>query len=290
MPRLALNPAMQAPYHIDPAVGPFTVAAQMTALFAALEQAPQAASDCYAHLIPVPSASATALALRSAGQALARDIDAGIGAGAANGYHNRQHFCEVWLSALALGRLAGLAEEALLTVLFAALAHDFHHDGRRNGAQPFRLEQMAADAAQPYLAAAGVPAPVQEKVCVLILSTEVAYGVPYARQCHVQQQQGAAVAAPAPVAARLTALAADADLARLAVLLAEADLLPSVGLTIAHSERCQQRLSAEWQLPTMPVADQLHFVEQQVRGFLAGTFFTPNLHRLRDHLRAGLVA
>ena len=222
--------------------------------------------------------------LAQAGLRLARDIDAGIGSGQHNSYHNRQHFCEVLLSTLFLGHLTQMPQQLLAQTALAALVHDFHHDGKVNGDVAFRLERIAADAIKPYLQEAGVPASEIERITVLVLATEVSTGVPYARDCY-QRHLHASTPHPIPAGAeQLVALSLDPELARQAVLLAEADLLPSVGLTVAHSMRCQNKLADEWRLPKPRAIDKLKFLDTQVHPFLLSQFFQPNLHRLRNHL------
>lgn len=87
---------------------------------------------------------------------LAAEMDAGVGDGRANPYHNTQHYCEVMLSALYLSTLDGMSTVGRARLLMAALAHDFHHGGRSSIGQSFRLERLAAQATLPYLSGAGV--------------------------------------------------------------------------------------------------------------------------------------
>ncbi|RYE99723.1 MAG: extracellular solute-binding protein, partial [Oxalobacteraceae bacterium] len=97
--------------------------------------------------------------LHRAGMAAARDIDAGIGAGVPEGYHNARHYCEVLLCALAIAQLATLARQEQALLLLAALLHDFHHDGGKR-LYPFHHELYSLEAASPYLESAGFLEPI----------------------------------------------------------------------------------------------------------------------------------
>ena len=223
-------------------------------------------------------------ALFRAGDALARDIDAGIGDGAGNPYHNSRHFCEVLLSALYLGLLAGLARVEHARLLVAALAHDFHHDGKSVRATPFRLERIAVGATIPYLRAADVPVGECERVSALILATEVSVAVPFARRCYGYFfERGARPPVPESES-HFALLATDARLALCAVLLTEADVLPSVGLTVACGELSQLHLSREWGRELGP-ADKLFFLEHVFGDFAASRFFSPNVELLKQAMR-----
>ena len=223
--------------------------------------------------------------LQQAGLGIARDIDGGVGAGVVAGYHNAQHFLEVMLSALYLARLGALEAGRAARVVTAGLVHDFHHDGSRGTTAPFRLEKLAVQEALPYLRQAGVPAAERARLETLILATEPRSGVPFARACWMHHCGSAALpkfsaALPAP----LERLLSDADLAQEAELLAEADVLPSVGLTVQHAEQLQARLAAEWGT-TLGRADKLQFVERMVGDISAAAFFVPNMLGLRDAYR-----
>lgn len=222
--------------------------------------------------------------VRAAGE-LARDMDAGIGSGAANPYHNRQHFCEVVLSTLMLGRLEGMPRERLLRVLLAALAHDFHHDGQPNGAVPFRLERLAVDELGSYLAAAGVSRDERDRLEALILATEFAQGAPFARACH-QYHRGQVPERPdgSSLPSGLERLGFDADLCAEAVMLTEADILPSVGLSIEHSMLCEQRLLREWHADPGPMDSKLAFLDKAMGAVHFSRHFLPNMQRLRASL------
>jgi hypothetical protein len=216
-----------------------------------------------------------------AGQRIARDMDAGVGAGGANPYHNAQHFCEVVLSALYLSLLAGVASRERGELLVAALVHDFHHDGTTNLDVPFRLEKLSAQAASPYLEAAGVPAEVHARITAMIFATEVSVGTRFARECHLHFAANGPRPALSGIPAPLALLADDAGLALQAVIVGEADVLSSVGLTVQYGERQQEKLAEEWQQP-LGAGHKVKFLNQVFQGFTVGRFFSPNLRELKS--------
>lgn len=227
--------------------------------------------------------------LHRAGVAIASDVDRGVGAGVAHGYHNARHFLEVVLSANYLACVARLGRERRLRVLTAALIHDFHHDGSRSGEAPFRLEELSASSAAPYLRAAGVHPALGEEVHALVLATEPRAGVPYARAC-LDRHAGRDVALPAaPVPERLERHLRDPELALEAVLLAEADVLPSLGFTVGHGEMVQDWLAAEWGV-TLGAAEKLAFIERVAPSIEIAAFFAPNIERLRQAFRRQIDA
>jgi hypothetical protein len=223
-------------------------------------------------------------AVARAAEALAAEIDAGVGDGRANPYHNSQHYCEVMLSALYLSAHAGLRPDERARMVAAALAHDFHHDGRTSIGMPFRLERLAAQAAAPYFEMAGVAAGEVAHIVTLVLATETTVGVPFARQCHAHFAAGAALPDALASEPRLDILREDARLAMQAVLLAEADLLPSVGLTVYYGELTQANLAREWNR-SMTAVDKVFFLEKIFGDFVVGRFFSPNVARLKDAMR-----
>lgn len=212
-----------------------------------------------------------------AGRAIARDIDRGVGAGVTGGYHNSQHFLEVMLSAMYLARLARLDPRRTLRVATAGLIHDFHHDGSRGSASPFRLELLAAQKARPYLLAAGVNDEECRSLQALVLATDPSTGVLYARACWAHHASGRPVtqlasALPAP----LERLRVEPNLAHDAVLLTEADVLPSIGLTLEHAEHLQSRLALEWNTD-LGRDHKLKFIDRMVGEIAVASFFVPNM-------------
>jgi len=216
-----------------------------------------------------------------AGQRIARDMDAGVGAGGANPYHNAQHFCEVVLSALYLSLLAGVASKEKGELLVAALVHDFHHDGRTNLNVPFRLEKLSAQATSPYLEAAAVPLDVQARITAMIFATEVSVGTRFARECHLHFAAGGPRPSLSGIPAPLAPLAGDAGLALQAVIVGEADVLSSAGLTVQYGELQQEKLAEEWRQP-LGADHKVKFLNQVFQDFTVGHFFSPNLRALKS--------
>ena len=272
-----------APFRVRAGATPQDVAREMVASFAAVSGVRGKTAHSFRTAMTVGGAGPETPLFR-AGEALARDIDRGVGDGAGNPYHNSQHFCEVLLSALYLSLLAALPVDERAQLLVAALAHDFHHDGRAYGDAPFRLERLAAAATMPYLEAAGLPDGARDRIAHLILATQFSTAVPFVRRCY-GQFFGGWERPPVPEdEPRLAVFAEDARLTLLAVLLTEADVLPSVGLTIEHAELSQANIAREWG-KTLGPAEKLHFLERLFGEFTVSRFFSPNLERLKRAMR-----
>lgn len=275
------TPLNRAPFAQLKSLGPNAVGRDIVACFETLGARTDRLE--HAHALAMRSIGvAPAEPLRLAGQQVARAIDHGAGAGVAAGYHNAQHFLEVMLCTRYLALLAGLDAIRTLRVVSAGLLHDFHHDGSRGVAAPFRLEMLAVEQAQPYLRQANVAGTESSRLEALILATEPRAGVPFARACFAWHRSGG----PAPpnsagLPAPLQRLLAEAELAHDAVLLAEADVLPSIGLTIAHAEQLQARLAFEWGT-TLGRTDKLQFIERLVGEIVVAAFFIPNVLALRQ--------
>lgn len=287
----------RAPFAVHPGDSPARVAEDIVASFGAVAGLERRAARVFA-----AAAERVGLVpghpLRDAGHALAEAMDRDLARMGANAYHNSQHVCEVLLSALFLALKRALPPARQARLLAAAVAHDFCHDGSVNGPSAFRLEQLAVDRSGTYFADAGVEAPERAAIAALILATEAASGVPYARRCFRLHHLDAAPPEPRARASRPTAdgaegplalLMRDAQLAFDAMLLAEADVLPSAGLTLSHALLCQERLHREDSRIGCGLADKQAFVEGQVPGFLVAGFFTPNLQRIRREIRRALA-
>ena len=76
-------------------------------------------------------------------------------------------------------------------------------------------------------------------------------------------------------------MCADASLAMEAVLLAEADLLPSIGLSYKHSADLQARLATEWGT-SLGCADKLRFIDHVVGSISVATFFLPSIRAVKQ--------
>lgn len=269
------------PFAVVDALGPSQVGAELVKCFAQLgarSDPLEYAHTVVSHSVGLPESEPLVLA----GRAIAGDIDRGVGAGVAAGYHNGQHFLEVMLTALYLARLAGLDPRRSLRVVSAALMHDFHHDGSRGAASPFRLERLATQEAQPYLRAAKVDDEECRRLQALVLATEPSVGVPFARACRAGHAIGGPDLPRAPaLASPLERLRLESDLAHEAVLLAEADVLPSIGLTFEHAEQLQSRLAVEWDT-ALGRAHKLQFIDRMIGDISVASFFMPNIQAFRQ--------
>ncbi len=269
------------PFVVLEALHPSQVGAELVACFARLG----ARDDRLEHAHALASKSLglpDSDPLVRAGRAIARDIDQGVGAGVATGYHNSQHFLEVMLTALYLARLARLDGRRAVRVTTAALMHDFHHDGSHGTASPFRLERLAAREAQPYLQAAGVDEEECQRLEALVLATDPSGGVPFARACWTRHRSGGAQVPLHPeLPLPLTRLRSEPDLAHEAVLLAEADVLPSIGLTVEHAEMLHARLANEWNV-ALGREDKLRFIDRMISEITVSSFFIPNIETVRQ--------
>ncbi|MET0962012.1 MAG: hypothetical protein ABWY05_04235 [Noviherbaspirillum sp.] len=274
----AIELLRQPPFRMAADAGPAAAAAAIVAAFSRLAAAPAPLVTAWTLAMQVSGVDA-AEPLHRAGMAAARDIDAGIGAGCGNGYHNSRHFCEVLLCTLAIAQLAGLDRQEQPLVLLAALLHDFHHDGRPR-LQPFRHELCSVAASLPYLEAAGVGAAERAVLATLILATDSVHGVPLARCCH-GWHSGMATPPPAPPRPELASLASLPRLALMAVVLAEADVLPSVALTPAHAALTTARLEAEWNT-VLGTRGKVDFIDRHIGALQAARFFEPNLRAVRQ--------
>ena len=299
-PRHPLTPHLpeldRPPFAVVSSLVPAQVAGELVACFHRLGQRPDRLE--HAHALAMQSMDRDSergpaddvrhhepLAL--AGACIARDIDRGVGAGLASGYHNPQHFLEVMLCALYLARTHKLERLRVARLVTAGLIHDFHHDGSRGATAPFRLELLALEKAAPYLQAAALDASECRRLEALVLATEPRAGVPFARACWKQHRTGApAIPRTATLPDALERLALEPELAFDAVLLAEADVLPSIGLTLDHADALQARLASEWGTP-LGREDKLAFIDRMVGEIVVAQFFLPNVQRLRQAYAGG---
>lgn len=216
-----------------------------------------------------------------AGRALAAAIDAGGDRSGSNAYHNPQHFCEAMLSAHFLCLLQGLCAHDAQLVVLAALVHDFHHDGSVNGDVPFRLERIALHEAAPYLVNAGVSSANRRSLEAMVLATDVAHALDFTARCHAHHSSGAPLPGVPALAPELAGLQRAPLMALQALVLCQADLLPSTGLTPQYAMRMQNRLAQEWGRPLL-LEDKLSFLDQIDNARVTCRFFAPNLRGIRQ--------
>jgi len=77
------------------------------------------------------------------------------------------------------------------------------------------------------------------------------------------------------------ALPNDARLALEAVIVGEADVLSSAGLTVQYGELQQEKLAQEWKKP-LGADHKVRFLNQVFQDFTVGHFFSPNLRALKS--------
>ena len=223
--------------------------------------------------------------------------------GEANAFHNPQHSRDVgviWLSlALANNRLAlagtapgRLSDRELLLGMCAAFGHDLDHDGTSNNvatAGPdgterttrvaFRLERLAADCVCEALQAHGAEPAEVAAARAAVLTTDIVDG--YAMLDAAVSPSGVAREAAADFAPLR-----DPAVALLAVILRDADVLPSAGLTAREYDRNTALLEAELGIPRHSLGPDgtEEFFGRVLRGrFLSppGKLFQPRLDALR---------
>lgn len=249
------------------------VAVELVAVYAAIGDLPDKVQRVYRAIEQRLVGAAGDPALAAAGRAVAAAIDANSAVHDRHPYHGRQHFCEVMLAVERLCQVHRLGAADAQQILFAALIHDIGHDGEPS--PTFHLERCSLELAAPYTATCGVTPAVSLRLAALVLATQPGQGVAAAVAARAFHVDGAALPAPCEAAPELALLAHDERLCRLALLLCEADLLPSVALTFAHAMRLQDRLSREWGCHLGP-KDKLAFQRKVLSSGVIGDFFRPN--------------
>lgn len=255
------------------------MAAELLVLFEQLAARPDKLQWVHRELTLALAADAVPdAAIERACAAVAAAVDAEPARFDRHGYHNRQHFCEVALTAYGLCRLERLDVSSTQLVLLAALVHDVVHAGCP---QPgFVQERASVDSMRPRLEAAGLDARQLQALMALVLATEPRGGTAFVSAVC------AGAAPPTPAGApELAALAADPGLARLARIVCEADVLPSLGLDAGHALRVQQRLAREWRRP-LDLRDKLAFMDAVLSQGYLGAAFLPRVRAMRAALSA----
>lgn len=222
--------------------------------------------------------------IRNAGASIAADIDSNIGAGDQNAYHNGQHLCEVLLCTVAIGRTTRLTKREQALVHLAALIHDFHHDGQLNE-NPFRLEKIAVNSAVPYFEKACMAEEEQHILFALVLATEFCEGAAYARNCFEYHFEDGLEPNSISSQNELTLLKKYPKITLQALTLIEADILPSIGLTINHAAVASERLEQEWGIKLTP-QNKADFIENAIKNLKVSQFYLPNMGLIRDYYLA----
>ena len=178
-----------------------------------------------------------------------------------NPYHNTHHFHEVMTMVLRLCATHNqiLHEEKhqvnaddIMVLMMAAAIHDFAHDGKGNFLDgdhyPSRLERKAIDHAKPFLMAAGCPTDVFDVISAIILSTDVSHGIGQKspadtmRDIYMAHYRGREMPS---VDTDFMPLVQDKKASLLALILGEADIAPSTGLSYAFSQMTTVLVAAE---------------------------------------------
>jgi hypothetical protein len=156
------------------------------------------------------------------------------------------------------------------------------HEGASSAA--FVLERASVERVRSLLERAGLDETDLRRLTALVLATDPSHGSDFmARACRSHTDARVVVPGPPAEAPELGELVADAGLAQLARTLCEADVLPSIGLNLAHAMRLQERLAREWRRP-LDAHDKLAFIDAVLaRGFI-GAFFLPNVQATRTAL------
>lgn len=203
------------------------------------------------------------MALKDAGEMIAADYDRGLGAGTRNAYHNREHTLETLVCAHILAQLdqrqeTPLEPEDRLLLLFAALIHDWHHDGSEENGVFFRLEKRALEAARPYLS--HVTPGQLLRIDLLVRASDLSGPHVFARQAVAWQRILSRMnpdeqrPTPPPTPSGMEILATlfqpqHAATAEVAAMLRDADLIPLAGLTPDYAALQTSRLRDEWARP-----------------------------------------
>lgn len=197
-----------------------------------------------------------------------------------NAYHSTSHFREV---TAVLTRLIGINNELASTgtpgtalldsddiskCLAAAASHDLMHDGKGNAPggkhEPYRLENKAIAAAEPFLKLAGVSAPDIEDFRTIIRVTDISANnspdIPADQKIPSPHRQLRAIYAetyeggqPAKLQPELEGLRRDPKLLIAASMMSDADLGPSAATDYAFSRKMTSLVAAE--TPGMPDSD-----------------------------------
>lgn len=107
-------------------------------------------------------------------------------------YHSCRHFLEVLLNCFFLTTLHNsqntpkIPTEDAQLLFFCALIHDLDHNGK-TAKHPFQHEENSYQQAAYFLDQAGVSALEQHRIHLLLLSTDVGYGLAYIRYLQTQQ-------------------------------------------------------------------------------------------------------
>jgi len=195
-------------------------------------------------------------------------------------FHSARHHAEVATNAMVITELADragaafpLQQRALL--LASCLGHDIYYQLKADPAPRFSAEAHSASALDDIAARCRLDARERAALRCLILATEPGF-----RTCLAALLEGAA---SGDMPDGLDALASHPDLAALAGVLSDADLLSSAGLTEDWHKMQLGRLQRELGCEISPEEDLRFFDTVIGVDFLSrgGRVFSPNLARIR---------
>jgi hypothetical protein len=196
-------------------------------------------------------------------------------------YHSAQHHAEVATNATVLADLMGrmgrpLPPDRRAVLLAAALSHDLNYELGPPRAR-FTAEREAAEAMDAIGGQLGLAQADRDDIHVLILATEPGFRPQLARLLRVPD-------ANADLPEMLERLATRPELAGLAAILSDADLLSSSGLTLRWRQVQRGRLERELGHRISAAGDLAFFDRIVADGYLSagGQHFTPNLLRIRQ--------
>lgn len=194
-------------------------------------------------------------------------------------YHSASHHAEVTTNAMVLVELAHrrgqtIERHATALLLAACLSHDLYYSPTVARVR-FAAENTAAEALDALAAAAGCDAADRQAMRALVIATEPL----------LRLRPGGPLGAPLePRAARLLGRpSVEPALTALAAILSDADLLSSVGLTVAWYRVQETRLEQEADRPAEAVDGERFFSDIVGPDFLsdAGRVFSANLAAIR---------
>jgi hypothetical protein len=194
-------------------------------------------------------------------------------------YHSALHHAEVATNAMVLVELAdrlGQKVDAHATALLlaACLSHDLHYQASV-ARERFAAESVSAAALDQIAAACGCGDADRQALRALVIATEPG----------LRLRNGGPLGLPLdPTAARLLGRqAVEPELAALAAILSDADLLSSVGLTLGWYRVQQSRLERETGRPYEPGESTQFFTEIVGPDFLSapGRVLSANLAAIR---------
>ena len=218
--------------------------------------------------------------------------------GAANVFHNSAHLCDVgliWINLAVLNnrlpsppKWCDLDEQTVLLGACAAFGHDIGHDGRgshvasgpsgRATHDSFRMESRTADIVAHILRQHGVGEPHIVAARAIILATDIVDGYAVLESClaaRFEQARRSPIREFAAFEHPATLLSA--------VILRDADILQSAGLTARDHDQQTAALERELGMPTPFTPEE---TEQFFGQVLGGRFLSPPGRQFQSHLDA----